>query len=57
MKNVRILEDGNKNIKIGKKQSKGSVDGIVAAVMAIGAEMDGGDVSDIPGFAVINLKT
>lgn len=56
MKNVRIIEDQNKNIKVSKKVSKGQVDGVVAAVMAIGGELDGGKDTDIPGFAVFNYK-
>lgn len=56
MKNVRIIEDQNKNIKVSKNRSKGPVDGVVASVMAIGGELDGGRETDIPGFAVFNYK-
>jgi phage terminase large subunit-like protein len=56
MRNVRIIEDQNKSIKVSKNRSKGQVDGVVASIMAIGGELDGGRETDIPGFAVFNYK-
>ena len=54
MKNVRILEDNNENQKISKKKSRDAVDGPVAAVEAIGAELDGGRETDMPGVWVFD---
>lgn len=53
MRNARVIEDNQKNQKITKGQSRGPVDGPVATVMSIGAELDGGKDSDGPGFFVV----
>lgn len=56
MKNVRIIEDNNKNKKISKNKSKDAVDGPVATVMSIGAELDGGRETDMPGVWAFDFQ-
>jgi phage terminase large subunit-like protein len=55
MRNVRIIEDNNGNQKISKNKSRDAVDGPVATVMAIGAELDGGRPTDMPGVWVFDV--
>jgi phage terminase large subunit-like protein len=49
MRNARVIEDNNLNQKISKNKSRDAVDGPVASVMSIGAELDGGRDTDGPG--------